>query len=57
MNKKQLKKIKEAMSYEGHLEQKRNLRNIKSQYSKLPHNQKAQFISEVQSFFDGRKKS
>jgi|TARA_Y100000389_G_C17056503_1_gene315313 hypothetical protein len=57
MNKKQLKKIKDAMTYEGHPEQKRNLRNIKSQYSKLPHNQKAQFISEVQSFFDGRKKS
>lgn len=56
MNKKQLLRIKKAMTYEGHPEQKRNVKEIKRQYSQLSHNQKSQFIKEVEEFFAGRNK-
>ena len=56
MNKKQLLRIKKAMTYEGHPEQKRNLKEMKRQYSQLSHNHKSQFIKEVEEFFAGRNK-
>ena len=57
MNTKQVKKIKEAMSYSDTPQQKRVLRQIKKQYSEIPCNQKERFIKEVEEFFEeGRSK-
>ena len=55
MNKKQIIKIKRAMCYEDHPEQKRVLRELKRQYAKLPSNERAQFIIEVEEFFNKAK--
>lgn len=52
MNKKQLLKIKEAMSYQDTPEQKRVLRQIKKQYKSLSEKERIQFINEVQEFFE-----
>jgi len=52
MNKKQLLKIKKAMSYQDTPEQKRVLRQIKKQYIALPDKDKPQFMREMQEFFD-----
>jgi len=51
MNKKQVKKIKEAMSYADTPQQRRVLRQIKKQYTEAPSNEKARFIREVTEFF------
>ncbi len=56
MNKKQVKRIKEAMSYSDTPEQKRVLRQIKKQYSEAPSSEKARFINEVTEFFDKQAK-
>jgi hypothetical protein len=56
MNKKQLLKIKKAMHYEGHPEQKRVIKEIKRQYKNLSAKEKAQFLTEALSFFDKAKK-
>jgi hypothetical protein len=51
MNKKQLSRIKKAMSYQDTPEQKRVLRQIKKQYIGLSEKEKIQFLSEVEEFF------
>jgi hypothetical protein len=51
MNKKQLKKIKKAMSYQGVPAQKRVLRQIKKQYKGLSSEERVQFIKEVEVHF------
>lgn len=56
MNKKQLLRIKKAMSYEDSPEQKRVLRQIKKQYISLSDKEKAQFLSEVEDFFANQNK-
>lgn len=56
MNKKQVKRIKEAMSYSDTPEQKRVLRQIKKQYSEAPSNEKSRFINEVTEFFEKQSK-
>lgn len=52
MNKKQLLRIKKAMSYQDTPEQKRVLRQIKKQYTALSDKEKSQFLSEVEEFFN-----
>lgn len=52
MNKKQLIKIKKAMSYQDTPEQKRVLRQIKKQYIALSDKDKPQFLREMQDFFN-----
>jgi len=56
MNKKQLLRIKKAMSYEDTPEQKRVLRQIKKQYISLSDKEKFQFLSEVEAFFANQNK-
>lgn len=51
MNKKQVKRIKQAMSYADTPQQKKVLRQIKKQFSEVPHNQKETFLVEVEEFF------
>jgi hypothetical protein len=51
MNKKQVKKIKDAMSYADTPQQKRVLRQIKKQYIEIPSTEKSKFITEVEDFF------
>jgi len=52
MNKKQILRIKRAMSYSDTPEQKRTLRQIKKQYIALSDKEKSQFLSEVEDFFN-----
>ncbi len=54
MNKKQLLRIKKAMSYQDTPEQKRVLRQIKKQYIALSDKDKSQFITEVEEFFNNQ---
>jgi hypothetical protein len=56
MNKKQLLRIKKAMSYEDTPEQKRVLRQIKKQYISLSDKEKSQFLTEVEEFFANQNK-
>lgn len=56
MNKKQLLRIKKAMSYQDSPEQKRVLRQIKKQYISLSDKEKSQFLSEVEEFFNNQSK-
>ena len=57
MNKKQIKKIKKAMCYEGHPEQKRFLRRVKKVYSGLCEEEKARLIVEMTQHFEMRNAS
>lgn len=52
MNKKQLKKIKESIKFNGSDHHKQLLRQIKKQYKNLSEKQKIQFLAEVKEFFD-----
>lgn len=56
MNKKPILRIKKAMSYQGTPEQKRVLRQIKKQYRSLTSQDKAQFLLEVEEFFEKQSK-
>ena len=56
MDKKQVKRIKEAMSYSDTPQQKRVLRQIKKQYAEAPSSEKARFIREVTEFFIAQSK-
>jgi len=56
MNKKQLLRIKKAMSYQDAPEQKRVLRQIKKQYVSLSDKEKSQFLFEVEEFFQKKSK-
>ena len=55
MNKKQLLRIKKAMSYQDSPEQKKVLRQIKKQYISLSDKEKSQFLLEVEEFFNNQK--
>tara|TARA_Y100000361_G_scaffold153907_1_gene177221 strand:+ start:23933 stop:24130 length:198 start_codon:yes stop_codon:yes gene_type:complete len=57
MNKKQLKKIKKAMCYEGHPEQKRVLRGVKKIYAGLCESEKVRLILELTQHFEMRRAS
>ena len=52
MKKKPILRIKKAMSYQDTPEQKRVLRQIKKQYRNLASKDKAQFLMEVEEFFE-----
>jgi len=54
MNKKQLLKVKKAMNFENVPEQKKLLRQIKKQYTRLDNKDKPQFLTEVEDFFSKR---
>ena len=56
MNKKPILRIKKAMSYQDTPEQKRVLRQIKKQYCSLASKDKAQFLLEVEEFFEKQSK-
>jgi hypothetical protein len=56
MNKKQLLRIKKAMSYEDVPEQKRTLRQIKKQYKSLSEKERLQFLREVEEYFSNKNK-